>query len=85
LRVGGVDGVIVTGCDAGDCHFRHGVRWVQDRVARERMPRLRGRVPRERLLLSWHKPIDARGLAAAIALFRQRLEALPGCAREPRR
>jgi ferredoxin/coenzyme F420-reducing hydrogenase delta subunit len=82
LRVGGVDGVVVTGCDAGDCHFRHGDRWVKDRVARERMPKLRGRVPRERLLLSWHKPIDARGLAAAIARFRQRLDALPGCARE---
>ncbi|MFU8895721.1 MAG: cytochrome b N-terminal domain-containing protein [Gammaproteobacteria bacterium] len=82
LRVGGMDGVIVTGCDAGDCHFRHGDRWVKDRVARDRMPKLRGRVPRERLLLSWHKPIDEQGLAAAIAQFRQRLEALPDCARE---
>jgi hypothetical protein len=57
--------VVLTGCDAGDCHFRHGDRWVEARVARERMPKLRSRVPRERLLLSWHKPIDRRGLRRA--------------------
>lgn len=77
LRQGGVDGVVLTGCDAGDCHFRHGDRWVRDRTARDRMPSLRARVPRERLLLSWHKPIDRQGLAAAITSFRERLEGLP--------
>jgi ferredoxin/coenzyme F420-reducing hydrogenase delta subunit len=77
LRDGGADGVMLAGCDAGDCHFRHGDRWVTDRVARQRMPKLRGRVPRERLLLSWHKPIDASGLKAAVAAFRKRLEGLP--------
>lgn len=77
LRTGGADGVVLTGCDAGDCNFRHGDRWVRERVDRERMPKLRGRVPRERLLLSWHKPIDARGLATAIRAFRARLASLP--------
>lgn len=77
LRVGGADGVVVTGCDAGDCQFRHGDRWVAERVSRERMPKLRGRVPRERLLLSWHKPVDASGLRAVVAGFRERLAALP--------
>jgi quinol-cytochrome oxidoreductase complex cytochrome b subunit/coenzyme F420-reducing hydrogenase delta subunit/Pyruvate/2-oxoacid:ferredoxin oxidoreductase delta subunit len=77
LRAGGADGVVVTGCDAGDCHFRHGDRWVEARVARERMPKLRSRVPRERLLLSWHKPIDRRGLHRAVEGFRGRLANLP--------
>jgi ferredoxin/coenzyme F420-reducing hydrogenase delta subunit len=77
LRVGQADGVIVTGCETGDCRYRHGDRWVVDRVARTRMPKLRGRVSRDRLLLSWHKPIDKRGLEAAIAEFRLRLEAMP--------
>jgi ferredoxin/coenzyme F420-reducing hydrogenase delta subunit len=84
LRVGGADGVVVTGCDRGDCHFRHGDRWVVDRVLRERMPKLRSRVPRERLLLSWHKPIDARGLSAAVDAFRQRLATLPSDTEEHR-
>jgi ferredoxin/coenzyme F420-reducing hydrogenase delta subunit len=77
LRVGRADGVIVAGCDAGDCRYRHGDRWVIDRVTRTRMPKLRGRVPRERLLLSWHKPVDRWGLERAIADFRLRLEAMP--------
>jgi coenzyme F420-reducing hydrogenase delta subunit/ferredoxin len=77
LRGGGADGVLLTGCDAGDCHFRYGDRWVEDRVARERMPKLRGRVPRERLAISWHKPIDAAGLRHAIRAFQERLAGLP--------
>ncbi len=77
LRAGAADGVVLTGCDEGDCHFRHGDRWVAHRVARARMPSLRTRVPRERLLLSWHKPIDAGGLRCAVAGFRERLAALP--------
>jgi coenzyme F420-reducing hydrogenase delta subunit/ferredoxin len=84
LRVGGADGVLIAGCDSGDCHFRHGDRWVEDRVARERMPKLRGRVPRERLMLSWHKPIDARGLDAAMRDFRSRLAGLPSETPGPR-
>jgi ferredoxin/coenzyme F420-reducing hydrogenase delta subunit len=82
LRVGGADGVVLASCDAGDCHFRHGDHWVVERVTRQRMPMLRSRVPRERLLLSWHKPIDARGLKTAITSFRQRLAALPVESRE---
>jgi len=85
LRVGGADGVVVTGCDTGDCHFRYGDRWTVDRVARDRMPKLRSRVPRERLLLSWHKPVDVGGLKALVASFRRRLEGLPQDSREQRR
>jgi ferredoxin/coenzyme F420-reducing hydrogenase delta subunit len=77
LRAHAADGVVLTGCDAGDCHFRHGDRWVAERVARARMPSLRTRVPRDRLLLSWHKQIDAGGLRRAVAGFRERLAALP--------
>jgi coenzyme F420-reducing hydrogenase delta subunit/ferredoxin len=82
LRGGGADGVLLTGCDTGDCHFRYGDRWVEDRVARERMPKLRGRVPRERLAISWHKPVDAAGLRHAIQAFQERLAGLPGDAVE---
>ncbi|HUG98701.1 MAG TPA: hydrogenase iron-sulfur subunit [Gammaproteobacteria bacterium] len=84
LRAGGADGVLLAGCDTGDCHFRHGDRWLRERVARERMPMLRGRVPRERLLLSWHKATDSRGLAAAVTTFRHRLATLAGDAGETR-
>lgn len=85
LRHRGADGVVVTGCDAGDCHFRHGDRWVEERAARQRMPKLRARVPRERILLSWHKPIDTGGLGAAIERFREQLRHLPDEPSEERR
>jgi coenzyme F420-reducing hydrogenase delta subunit/ferredoxin len=84
LRAGGADGVLIAGCDSGDCHFRHGDRWARERVTRERMPKLRGRVPRERLALSWHKAVDTRGLQTALESFRQRLERLPEAAMEDR-
>ncbi len=84
LRAGEVDGVLLAGCDAGDCTFRHGDRWLRERIDRQRMPKLRSRVPRERLALSWHKPIDAPGLRNAVESFRQRLEGLPANAAEER-
>jgi quinol-cytochrome oxidoreductase complex cytochrome b subunit/coenzyme F420-reducing hydrogenase delta subunit/Pyruvate/2-oxoacid:ferredoxin oxidoreductase delta subunit len=84
LRVAGADGVLLAGCDSGDCNFRHGDRWVRDRADRKRMPMLRGRVPRERLRLSWHKSIDKRGLRAVVDDFRRHLETLPEDAGEGR-
>jgi coenzyme F420-reducing hydrogenase delta subunit len=47
------DGVMLAGCAAGDCHFRLGDEWVRQRVAGNRDPYLRKRVPRDRLRLSW--------------------------------
>ena len=43
------DGVLLTGCREGDCHFRLGIRWTQQRIARQRDPLLRARVPVQRL------------------------------------
>jgi len=47
------DGVLVSGCRDGDCHFRLGARWMDQRLARERDPYLRRRVPRERIEVCW--------------------------------
>ncbi|MFQ5634863.1 MAG: cytochrome b N-terminal domain-containing protein [Gammaproteobacteria bacterium] len=47
------DGVFVSGCRDGDCHFRLGERWTEQRLARERDPYVRRRVPRERIELCW--------------------------------
>jgi len=48
-----VDGVFISGCREGDCHFRLGARWVTQRLGRERDPYLRRRVPRERIEACW--------------------------------
>jgi ferredoxin len=39
------DGVVLAGCAEGSCHARFGDRWTDARIARERDPRLRARVP----------------------------------------
>ena len=66
------DGVLVAGCAACDCHFRLGERWTEQRIARERDPRLRARVPRERLRAAWIGR-SPRALTRAVEDFRRAL------------
>jgi ferredoxin/coenzyme F420-reducing hydrogenase delta subunit len=47
------DGVFLTGCADGFCYNRFGIAWTEARLAGERDPRLRARVPRERLMTLW--------------------------------
>jgi ferredoxin/coenzyme F420-reducing hydrogenase delta subunit len=77
LSRGLADGVFLTGCRDGECFHRFGVRWTEDRLARRRDPYLRSRVPRARLGKFWAAPTDRRKLAAEIAAFSAKLEALP--------
>lgn len=65
------DGVFLTGCREGDCHYRLGIPWMEQRMAGLRDPYLRKRVPRERIAWSWC------GLAAQ-ADAREALEAFRG-------
>jgi len=48
LRAGAAD-VTIAACREGDCEFRVGDRWMQERIARARQPALRSTVPRERI------------------------------------
>ena len=77
----GADGVLITGCREGDCQYRLGNRWVEERLSGKREPHLRPRVPRERVRLAWAGRDDARSLADEIARFRRSLDALPPWAR----
>lgn len=52
LRAGAA-GVVVAGCRAGDCEFRLGDRWTEERVAGGRDPVLRHVVPRDRVRIAW--------------------------------
>lgn len=74
------DGVLLVGCARDDCYNRLGVRWTQARLAGTRDPRLRARVPRERLRTAWLAPAEAAQLPRDIAEFRQFLTALPRAA-----
>ncbi len=50
------DGVLLLGCKEGDCNFRYGAEWTDQRIARERDPQLRRRVNSEKIACGWHSP-----------------------------
>ena len=70
---GMVDGVFLTGCRAGDCHFRQGADWMEQRIAGQRDPYLRRRVPRERVAWAWLGVDGEARLQERIERFREEL------------
>lgn len=71
------DGVFMAGCKGGDCEYRKGAEWTQLRVGRDRDPRLRKRIDRNRVGLGWHQAWTSYGSPArAVQTFRAKLSAL---------
>ena len=70
-------GVFLTGCRKDDCYHRFGVDWMEARLAGERDPALRRRVPRERIGQAWLAGDDLKGLLEAVRAFQAGLAALP--------
>lgn len=71
------DGVLLAGCNPDDCYNRQGIRWTEGRLAGQRDPRLRARVPRERLTTFWAASHEPARLARALDTFAKQLEGLP--------
>jgi coenzyme F420-reducing hydrogenase delta subunit/ferredoxin len=65
----GVDGVMIAEC-GGDCAFRLGKRWTEERMAGEREPHLRAGVARERVSVAWLGDGGASRFHRALAEFR---------------
>ena len=70
------DGVFLTGCADGFCYNRFGIAWTEARLAGERDPHLRARVPRERLMTSWLGRRQDAELKRAVDEFASRLAGL---------
>jgi coenzyme F420-reducing hydrogenase delta subunit len=66
----GADGVLVTGCRDGDCTFRLGNRWTEERIAGARAPHLRTPVSRGRVRIAWLGRGDRTALPAALQSLR---------------
>ncbi len=64
-------GVLISGCD--DCHHRLGDCWTEQRIARQRQPDLRRRVPRERIHVRWLKRGQEPMLENTLREFASRL------------
>ncbi|MFQ6007117.1 MAG: hydrogenase iron-sulfur subunit, partial [Woeseia sp.] len=75
LSRGFADGVLLLGCDDGACKYRYGTRWTEQRIARERDPRLRKRIDNQRVACAWQQPWMNRGDVVKIsAEFQASLE-----------
>jgi len=69
----GADGVFITGCRSGDCWFRLGNTWMDQRFAGMRKPVLRQRAARDRIEVIRAAETDGRRLRRDLEAFRQRL------------
>ena len=69
----GADGVLVTGCREGDCGYRFGNRWTDERLRAQRAPRMRSAVPSQRVSHAWSGRGGERALRTALAQFRAAL------------
>ena len=67
------DGVMLAGCAENDCFHRLGNEWTLQRIARERDPRLRQRVPLRRISATWLPPGAHDRRAEALRAFRTAL------------
>jgi len=67
------DGVLLSGCSAHDCYERLGDQWVEQRIANQRDPNLRARVPRERIGVAWQNPVQDGRLRESLVQFREQL------------
>ena len=70
------NGVIIAGCAENSCLNRRGGAWTTDRVERRRDPRLRERIPSERVKLVWAGRRGAARLQAEVESLVERLESL---------
>jgi len=75
--------VLITGCQQGDCWFRFGNTWVEERFRHAREPHLRTHAARERVHVAWAGLADSKALARELEAYRARLRALPPAAPPP--
>ena len=74
LSRGYAKGVFLLGCRDGNCSYRNGAEWTEQRIRRERDPMLRRRVDHSRLAVGWQAPwSDYATAAEAVGAFEKSL------------
>jgi ferredoxin/coenzyme F420-reducing hydrogenase delta subunit len=67
-------GVFLAGCSESACHYRLGAEWTEQRISRERDPRLRKRIDDRRIAAAWRDfPEHAGRVVEQINAFRNSL------------
>lgn len=72
----GADGVVVTGCRTGDCFYRYGNVWTDERFDGERQPILRRRAERSRIKIFRAAVTDKANFTKELAEFQDYLKGL---------
>ncbi|MBI1859164.1 MAG: hydrogenase iron-sulfur subunit [Candidatus Melainabacteria bacterium] len=73
----GAEGVFVMGCQIGDCHFREGNKWCQDRLLGLRPPNIKKTVDKNRVRGLWLSQVDYKKFLEKVEKFEKELEKLP--------
>lgn len=72
----GADGVVVTGCQIGDCYYREGNRMLRERLRGERPPGLKKNVDRQRVIGLWLSKVQPQKFVAEVKEFSSFIAAL---------
>jgi coenzyme F420-reducing hydrogenase delta subunit len=73
----GADGVVVCGCQLGDCYYREGNRMIRERLLGNRPPGLKKAVDRRRVEGLWLSRLQKNKFIEAIKEFVSRIKVLP--------
>lgn len=73
----GADGVVVTGCELGDCYYREGNRMIRERLLGDRPPTLKKGTDRRRVMGLWLSRVQTDRLINEVKEFRASLDKLP--------
>ena len=74
LSRGHADGILLLGCEDGNCNYRLGAEWTEKRIRRERDPNLRKRTDTTRIAMGWLEPwASVADPAKRLVAFRESL------------
>ncbi len=72
----GLDGVLISGCQINDCHYRFGNVWLTERVKGVRKPALRKNIDQSRIRFYLGSEVQKNDFIEEIESFRERLRKL---------
>lgn len=69
----GADGVFVLGCQMNNCQYRFGNKWIDERFAYERSPRLNRGVDKSKIKVFWLAQAQKKALLEGLSRFEEEL------------
>jgi coenzyme F420-reducing hydrogenase delta subunit len=73
----GADGVVVTGCQLGDCYYREGNRMIRERLLGDRPPTMKKGVDRRRVLGLWLSRVQPERFIGEVREFQKLVSSIP--------